>query len=134
MDLRWPGPSADDGGATMAVFTPRCIESLRARVQTFADERDWAQFHTTRNLLFAVMSELGEAAEIVRWAGERDPAVPPDRQEDWSDELADVFILLLRLADRSGVDLGVALEHKLAKAAEKYPAEHFRGSSRKYDR
>lgn len=118
----------------MAAFTPRCIEALRARVQAFADERDWEQFHTTRNLLLAVMSELGEAAEIVRWSGEREPAVPPERQEDWADELADVLILLVRLADRSGVDLGVALEAKLAKAAGKYPVERFRGSSRKYDR
>jgi NTP pyrophosphatase (non-canonical NTP hydrolase) len=114
-------------------FTPTCIEALRAQVQAFADERDWAQFHSPRNLLLAVMSELGEAAEIVRWQGDADPAIPADRREAWDDELADVLILLLRLADRSGTDLPAAFQRKLAKAAEKYPAERFRGSNRKYD-
>lgn len=117
----------------MGSFTRRDLEDLRARVAAFADERDWGQFHTPRNLLLAVMSELGEAAEIVRWQGDADPAIPADQREAWDDELADVLILLLRLADRSGTDLPAALERKLEKAGRKYPVERFRGSNRKYD-
>lgn len=117
----------------MGSFTRRDIEDLRAQVEAFADERDWAQFHTPRNLLLAVMSEVGEAAEIVRWQGDADPAIPAAQREDWDDELADVLILLLRLADRSGTDISAALERKLAKAGRKYPVEQFRGSNRKYD-
>ncbi len=113
-------------------FTPRCLESIRAEIQAFADERDWERFHSPRNLLLAVLSELGEAADIVRWQGDAGPAVPPDKQQDWADELADVFTLLVRLADRSGVDLTAAFATKLDQARLKYPADRFRGSNRKY--
>ena len=114
-------------------FTSRDLESIRQDVAAFARDRDWDQFHSTRNLLLAVISEIGEAAEIVRWSGDREPAVPPDKQQAWADELADVFILLVRLADRSGVDLSTAFADKLRRAGEKYPVETFKGSSRKYD-
>ncbi len=114
-------------------FTSRDLEDLRQEVARFAAERDWDQFHSTRNLLLAVISEIGEAAEIVRWSGDRDPAVPPDKTEAWADELADVMILLVRLADRSGVDLTTACARKLDKARAKYPVDRFKGSSRKYD-
>jgi NTP pyrophosphatase (non-canonical NTP hydrolase) len=62
-----------------------------------------------------------------------EPAVPAERQGDWEDEIADVFILLVRLADRSGVDLTQAFARKLAKAGAKYPVDKFKGSARKYD-
>jgi NTP pyrophosphatase (non-canonical NTP hydrolase) len=114
-------------------FTPRDLEDIRQEVARFAAERDWDQFHTTRNLLLAVVSEVGEAAEIIRWSGDAEPAVPPAKAEAWADELADVFILLVRLADRSGVDLSAAFARKLAKARERYPVERFRGSNRKYN-
>lgn len=114
-------------------FTPRCLESLRAEAQAFADERDWEQFHSPRNLLLAVMSELGEAADIVRWQGDSDPAIPAAQRQAWNDEIADVFILLIRLADRSGVDLTTAFADKLAKARLKYPIESAKGSKRKYN-
>jgi len=114
-------------------FTNRDLESIRQDVAAFARDRDWDQFHSTRNLLLAVISEIGEAAEIVRWSGDREPAVPADKQQAWADELADVFILLVRLADRSGVDLTVAFADKLRRAGEKYPVEQFKGSNRKYD-
>jgi NTP pyrophosphatase (non-canonical NTP hydrolase) len=115
-------------------FTPDSIEDLRCLVAAFADERDWGRFHTPRNLLIALVSEVGEAADIVRWQGDADPSIPVDRRQDWAHELADCAILLIRLADRSGVDLPAAVREKLAIAGAKYPADAFRGSSRKYDR
>jgi dCTP diphosphatase len=114
-------------------FSPRCLESIRAEVQQFADERDWQQFHSPRNLLLAVLSELGEAADIVRWQGDADPVIPVDKRQAWDEEIADVFTLLIRLADRSGVDLSAAFAAKLAKARAKYPIAEFKGSNRKYD-
>ena len=113
-------------------FTPRDLESIRAEVQEFADERDWAQFHSPRNLLLAVMSELGEAADLIRWQGDADPTIPPAIRQAWEEEIADVFTLLIRLADRSVVDLTTAFAAKLAKARAKYPVAEFKGSSRKY--
>lgn len=114
-------------------FTETSLEAIRQEVAAFADERDWAQFHTVRNLLLALVSEVGELADVVRWQGDHQPAVPPERRQDWEDEVADVFILLVRLADRSGVDLPKAFKRKLALAGQKYPVDRFHGSNRKYD-
>lgn len=114
-------------------FTSRDFEDIRNEVAQFAQERDWDQFHSPRNLLLALVGEVGEVAEIVRWQGDHDPAIPVDKQEEWADELADVLTLLVRLADRSGVDLTAAFAHKLAKARAKYPVDGFKGSNRKYD-
>lgn len=113
-------------------FTDRNFEDIRRDVAAFADERDWAQFHSPRNLLLALIGEVGEVAEIVRWQGDADPAVPKGKEEDWADELADVLTLLVRLADRSGVDLTAAFARKLEKARAKYPVDRFKGSNRKY--
>ncbi len=117
----------------MTAFKDLSLEAIRQRVSDFAKERDWEQFHSPRNLLLAVISEIGEVAEIVRWLGDDDPAIPPERQEDWEDELADVLILLIRLADRSGVDLSSAFEHKFKKVEAKYPKDKFYGSNKKYN-
>ncbi len=114
-------------------FTPRDLEDIRAEVQAFADEREWQRFHSPRNLLLAVMSELGEVADLVRWDGDGANLIAPEKKQAWDDEIADVFTLLIRLADRSGVDLTAAFARKLAKARLKYPVEEFRGSSRKYN-
>jgi len=115
-------------------FTPRCLDSIRAEAAEFASERDWEQFHSPRNLLLAVVSEVGELAEVVRWSGDTEPVITDANRQAWEDEMADVFILLVRLADRSGVDLSAAFARKLQKAREKYPVEEFKGSSRKSQR
>jgi dCTP diphosphatase len=115
-------------------FAPRCLDSIRAEAAEFARERDWEQFHSPRNLLLAVVSEVGELAEVVRWSGDNEPAITEANRQAWEDELADVFILLVRLADRSGVDLSTAFAKKLQKAREKYPVDEFKGSARKSDR
>ena len=113
-------------------FTDRSLEDIRREVAEFASERDWEQFHSPRNLLLALVGEVGEVAEILRWQGDANPAIPPDQAENWADELADVLTLLVRLADRSGVDLTEAFARKLEKARAKYPVERFKGSNRKY--
>mgnify|MGYP000374449551 CR=1 FL=1 len=115
-------------------FTPRCLEDIRRECEQFANERDWEQFHSVRNLLLAVVSEVGEMADVVRWAGDREPTITDADRQAWEDEVADTFILLVRLADRSGVDLTAAMARKLQRAREKYPVGAFKGSSRKYDR
>ncbi|CAI5742536.1 unnamed protein product [Hyaloperonospora brassicae] len=126
----------DDGEASPAKFEPTMtLEGLRKRVAEFADERDWNQFHTPRNLLLALTSEVGELCEIFQWKGE------VKNTEDWSardkehlgEEISDVLIYLVRLADKCDVDLAAALSDKIAKNAQKYPAELVRGSSKKYN-
>lgn len=117
----------------MSAFTADSLEDLRRLIATFATEREWDQFHSPRNLLLALLSEVGEAADIVRWQGDADPAIPADRRQEWAHELADCAIMLIRLADRSEVDLPAAIREKLAIAGERYPVATFRGSNRKYD-
>ncbi|KAE8900351.1 hypothetical protein PF005_g10881 [Phytophthora fragariae] len=111
------------------------LESLRKRIADFADERDWNQFHTPRNLLLALNGEVGELCEIFQWKGE------VKNTADWSardkehlgEEISDVLIYLVRLADKCDVNLPAALNDKIAKNARKYPAELVRGSSKKYN-
>ncbi|MCS6969755.1 MAG: nucleotide pyrophosphohydrolase [Planctomycetota bacterium] len=112
-------------------FTPRCLEELRREIAAFAAEREWEQFHTPRNLLLALVSEIGELADLVRWRGDAQPAVADEDRQAWEAELADVGILLVRLADRSGVDLSAAIARKLQEVRQRYPADAYRGSARK---
>jgi dCTP diphosphatase len=117
-----------------AGFTSADLDTLRTEIAAFARDRRWGRYHTVRNLLLALVSEVGEAADLVRWAGDRAAPVAPADRTAWRHELADIAILLIRLADRSDVDLTAAIREKLAVAARKYPVARFRGSNRKYDR
>ena len=84
------------------------IEELTRRLRRFAQERDWEQFHSPKNLAMALAAESGELAEHFRW--QSDPAAQPLVEQ----EIADVLIYLVRLADRLGVDLLDAVERRMA--------------------
>ncbi|KAI9983155.1 hypothetical protein PInf_007082 [Phytophthora infestans] len=111
------------------------LESLRKRIADFADERDWNEFHTPRNLLLALNGEVGELCEIFQWKGEVKSTADwsPRDKEHLGEEISDVLIYLVRLADKCDVNLPAALNDKIAKNARKYPAELVRGSSKKYN-
>ena len=110
------------------------LAELQARVRTFTEERDWAQFHSPRNLAMALSVEAGELLELFLWTEDAGPQpASAARTGQVADEAADVMICLLNLCDRAGIDLGQAVVSKLARAAEKYPAQLVRGSARKYD-
>ena len=96
------------------------LEDLRARLAAFAAARDWDQFHTPRNLLLALMGEVGELAAEFQWRGEAARGLPgfrPTERTAVADELADVLLYTVRLADVCGVDLGAAALHKMDKAS-----------------
>lgn len=100
------------------------LTELQARLRAFAAQRQWQPFHTPKNLAMALMVEAAELAEIFQWmtpeqslAVREDPAL----KEPIADEVADVLLYLLQLADRAGVDLAEAVEHKLRKNAVKHP-------------
>ena len=85
-------------------FSDLSLEPLRQQVAAFAKERDWEQFHTPRNLLLAMVGEVGELSEIFQWRGEVAPGLPGWKDKDkvhLGEEMADVFIYLLRLAGES---------------------------------
>ena len=113
------------------------FEGLRAELDAFTVERDWARFHTPRSLALALVGEVGELCECVQWAG--DAGAPPglggwsaERRAAWADELADVLSYVIRLADVTDVDLPAALRRKMVGNAAKYPADRVRGSAAKY--
>ena len=111
------------------------IEDLRKDIARFAAERDWDQFHSIRNLVLAMVGEVGEVAEILQWTDDNKVGelLNSGGRERLAEELADVLIYLIRVADRSGVDLESAVRAKLAANDRKYPVDLARGSAKKYD-
>lgn len=113
------------------------VTVLSAALDKFATDRDWAQFHSPKNLVMALTSEVGELSEIFQWLGEDESKTAghhPDTAQAVSDELADVLLYLVRLASVLGVDLNEAVRKKLDANAAKYPIAKARGSSKKYDK
>ena len=109
------------------------FNDLAAALRAFAAERDWEQFHTPKNLAAALTVEAGEVLEHFQWlTPEQSLALPAEERAKVALELADVLLYLVRLADRTGVDLERAAWDKLALNAQKYPADKARGSARKY--
>ncbi|CAM6093629.1 unnamed protein product [Calypogeia fissa] len=120
------------GGLAMGSVT---IKDLQRRMADFARERDWDQFHSPRNVLLALVGEVGELSEIFQWKGEVPRGLPgwnESEKEHLGEELSDVLLYLVRLADVCEVDLGQAALRKLKKNAKKYPVELCKGTARKY--
>jgi len=112
----------------------RDLHELRERVRAFANERDWEQFHSPKNLAMALIVEAGELVEHFQWLTEQQSLAPSDtKRDEIAQELADVLIYLVRLADRLNIDLLDAAEKKIALNAQKYPADRARGNARKYN-
>ena len=108
------------------------LEALKERLREFARERDWEQFHTPKNLAMALIVEAAELVEHFQWLTEQQSlALDPKQRAAVEQELADILIYLIRLADRLGVDLEAAAWRKIEINARKYPADQVRGSARK---
>lgn len=96
-------------------------------VAKFRDERDWARFHSSKDLALSVSIEAAELLECFQWSG--DDLEAPERSAEIEAEMADVLIYLAMLADHRGVDLDRAVRAKLAAAARKYPATAVKGEA-----
>jgi NTP pyrophosphatase (non-canonical NTP hydrolase) len=113
---------------------PTTIESLTSEIRAFRDARDWRQFHSPKEMAVAIAAEAGELLQHFVWqdaAQSEQRAV--ERRGEIADEMADVGILLFEMADNLGIDLGAAMQAKLACNAERYPVAKARGSNRKYN-
>lgn len=100
------------------------------KVISFRDERDWAQFHNPKDLAISVSLEAAELLELFQWSGE-DLEVAK-KHDVLKEELADVLIYCILLADRTGVDIVQAISDKVDANAAKYPVDKARGVSSKY--
>ncbi|MEH6346460.1 MAG: nucleotide pyrophosphohydrolase, partial [Bermanella sp.] len=109
------------------------LEELKVKLQDFADQRDWDQFHSPKNLSMALSVEASELVECFQWlTEEQSQNLSPEQHQAVIDEMADVQIYLLRLATKLNVNLVEAAEQKIVKNEAKYPAELVKGSSKKY--
>ena len=109
------------------------IRRLTERVLRHRTERDWAQFHTPKELAISLCVESAELLSLMQWKRADELAnVLQDKRETIQDELADVLHSVLLLASDLGVDLGEALERKLQKDASKYPVDKAKGRNQKY--
>ncbi|HSI24830.1 MAG TPA: nucleotide pyrophosphohydrolase [Methylotenera sp.] len=109
------------------------LEDLRTRVNQFVAERDWAQFHTPKNLAMAMIVEAAELVEQFQWDTPTESQhLSVGKREAVSHELADTFVYLLRIAEVLEIDLIQAANQKIDLNALKYPVEKAKGSNAKY--
>jgi NTP pyrophosphatase (non-canonical NTP hydrolase) len=110
------------------------LDDLRERLRRFAAARDWDQFHSPKNLAMALIAEAAELVEHFQWLTEaQSAALAPEKRAAVAEELADVLVYTVRLADKLGIDLLAAAAGKMDRNEAKYPAARVRGSARKYD-
>ncbi|XP_068653878.1 uncharacterized protein [Aristolochia californica] len=112
------------------------LDDLRRKMAEFARERDWDQFHSPRNLLLALVGEVGELSEIFQWKGEVPKGLPgwgEEEKEHLGEELSDVLLYLVRLSDICGIDLGKVALRKVELNAIKYPVKLCKDSSKKHN-
>jgi NTP pyrophosphatase (non-canonical NTP hydrolase) len=103
------------------------LEEIRKQQRQFVKERDWEKFHSPKNLSMALAVEAGELMEIFMWLSEKQIEVLPTKYpafyQNAKEEMADVFLYLLRMADVMNIDLLAAVKEKALKNEQKYPIE-----------
>lgn len=109
------------------------LEELKLAMRDFADDRDWNQFHSPKNLAMALSGEVGELIECFQWLTEEQSSNLSEEQlEAIADEIADVQLYLVRLADKLDINIVEESFRKIEKNAKKYPVEKAKGSAKKY--
>lgn len=110
------------------------MEDLKRALREFAEDRDWDQFHSPKNLAMALSVEVAELVEHFQWlTPDQSFEHAPDKLERIRQEIGDVLIYLVRLSDKLGIDPLAAARDKLVINGRKYPADAVRGSARKYN-
>jgi dCTP diphosphatase len=110
------------------------VQNLIEGIKAFNRERNWEQYHSPKNLAMALSVEVAELLEVFQWlTEEQSRCLPPSKQQAVEEEIGDVTILLLALADQLGVDVLEAARKKLEHNRKKYPVEKSRGRAEKYN-
>lgn len=113
------------------------MEKIKFKLREFTKERDWDQFHSPKNLSMALSSEVGELLDLLQWKSEKNSEVDKLSEKELEhikEELADIFLYLIRIADKLDVNLIEVAEKKIIKNGIKYPVEISKGNSKKYNR
>lgn len=106
------------------------IDELKSTVEQFVVERDWAQFHSPKNLAMAIGVEAGELMDLFRWHSESQSIRAMKNGKSRraaTEELADVMICALSFANRTGIDISQAVKRKVLKNSKKYPSHIYKG-------
>lgn len=112
------------------------LAKLNQDITQFVTERDWDQFHSVKNLSMALNVESAELMEIFQWMSEEKSnqiKSDPKLMVKVEDEVADIFVYLMRILNKTEIDLEKAVRNKMKKNADKYPVELSKGNSKKYD-
>lgn len=109
------------------------LQEIKESLRQFAKARDWEQFHSPKNLSMALAVEAGELLELFQWLTEEQSSnLTPEQGKAVEEEMADVFLYLLRLADKLDLDLLTVAKEKMLINEKKYPAAKVKGSPKKY--
>jgi len=109
------------------------VQALQASLRAFAADRDWEQFHSPKNLAAALSVEAAELLEHFQWlTDEQSRSISDTDREAIAEEVADVFLYLLQLSDKLGIDPIESAKKKIQANAIKYPVERAKGISKKY--
>jgi dCTP diphosphatase len=109
------------------------IDQIKHRLREFAEARDWDQFHSPKNLASAISVEAAELLEIFQWLTEENSKdLDADTKKKVEQEIADVFLYLVRLADKLDIDVLAAAAKKIDLNDAKYPVQLSKGNAKKY--
>lgn len=106
------------------------VAELKSIIEQFVAERDWAQFHSPKNLAMAIGVEAGELMDLFRWQSESQSIRAMKNGKSRraaTEELADVVICALSFANRTGIDIAQAVRNKVLTNAKKYPLHIYKG-------
>ncbi|MBA1331069.1 nucleotide pyrophosphohydrolase [Candidatus Endoriftia persephone str. Guaymas] len=108
------------------------MAQLNQRLKMFAQTRNWEQFHSPKNLSMALIAECAELVEHFQWLSEEQSyQLPPDKHDAVALEMADIFIYLIRCAERLDIDLIEAAQRKIEINEARYPADKVYGDARR---
>lgn len=109
------------------------MKDIKQILRQFVQDRDWSQFHSPKNLTMALSVEVSEILEEFQWlTEEQSKNLSPEKLEKVRQEIADVLIYLIMLADKYDIDLIEAAKDKIKINEEKYPVEKSKGNAKKY--
>ena len=114
-------------------MSAKSLSDLKKELRKFAAEREWEKFHSPKNLVMALVAEVGELVEPFQWLTEEQSRHLDERKlKRVEEEISDVFIYLVQLSDKLNIDLIEAAFRKIDVNSKKYPIETARGSAKKY--
>ena len=112
---------------------PGALDLLRDEIRKFALDRDWEKFHSPKNLSMALIAESAELLEHFLWLTEKQSRqLDSKKLGKVAEEIGDVLIYLIRIADQLGIDPLSAAQKKVLVNAQKYPVRHAQGNAKKY--